>query len=169
VAGTEIRTRARGRSTAIRAAGSSVVVAALLVGLSFGAAAWAAEAGLLSHAHTSRLNDVRNTLRAAHALVTAREQAASRRATLLAAEREVQSAFVQRDAAALRAVARSYRDVGFILWDGRTVGRAAIGLPHAAITVYSRGRLAGQVVVEAPPDVPLLEARVTGDWRLLSG
>ena len=83
-------------------------------------------------------------------------------ATRLAARSEVQTAFVRRDASTLRAISSANPDVGFILWDGRTIRQSAIDLPHAAITVYSRGRLAGQVVVAARPDVPLLEAARKG-------
>jgi diguanylate cyclase (GGDEF)-like protein len=133
----------------------------VLVGLSVAAATWAVESALISHAHSNRLDDVRNTLRAGHDLVGVREQTASRQATRLAARSEVQSAFVRRDATTLRAISRARPDVGFILWDGRTIGQSAIDLPHAAIRVYSQG-LAGQVVVAARPDVPLLEAARKG-------
>ena len=88
-------------------------------------------------------------------------QVASRQAARLAARSEVQSAFVRRDATTLGAIANARPDVGFILWNGRTIGQSAIDLPHAAITVYGRGRL-GQVVVAARPDVPLLEAARKG-------
>jgi diguanylate cyclase (GGDEF)-like protein len=135
-----------------------VAIAALLLGLSIAAASWAVESALLSRAHANRVDDVRNTLRGAHDLISVRQQAASRRAATLAARREVLSAFVQRDATALRAIVAGDRDVGFILWNGRTIGQSAIDLPHAAITVFSGGRKAGQVVVAARPDVPLLEA-----------
>ena len=121
----------------------------MLVGLSVAAATWAVESALISHAHSNRLDDVRNTLRAAHDLVGVREQSASRQATRLAARSEVQTAFVRRDATTLRAISSANPDVGFILWDGRTIRQSAIDLPHAAITVYSRGRLAGQGVVAA--------------------
>ena len=158
MASTETRRTTRAVSTALRAAGPSVLIAALLVGLSVGAAVWALEAGLTSNARSSRLNDVRSTLREARDLIGARQQVASRQATRLAARSEVQSAFVQRNADALKAISHARSDVGFILWDGRVLGRAAVDLPHAAITVYSRGRFAGQVVVTAQPDVALLQA-----------
>ncbi len=158
---TETRKPARGLSATLRTAGPSVIVAALLVGLSVAAATWAVESALVSHAHSNRLDDVRSTLRAAHDLVGVREQAASRQAARLAARSEVQSAFVRRDATALGAIANARTDVGFILWNGRTIGQSAIDLPHAAITVYGRGRL-GQVVVAARPDMPLLEAARKG-------
>jgi diguanylate cyclase (GGDEF)-like protein len=134
------------------------VLAAVLLGLSVAAAAWAVESGYLSHERTNRLNDVRDTLRVTQDLLAGREQAASGLATRFAARKDVQSAFVQRDATALRALARSRPEVGFVLWDGRTVGQAATAVPHATITVYSRGRLAGQVTVAAQPDQKLLEA-----------
>ncbi len=165
---------ARPKPTTSRAAVVSVAVAALLVGLAVGAALWAFEAGALNRARSSRVNDIRTTLSNAHDLISAREQVASRQATRLAAKREVQSAFVQRDAAALAAIARARRDVGFILWNGRVLGRAAVALPHAAITMYSRGRFAGQVIVAAQPDTALLEAArrqspATGVFYVVTG
>ncbi len=171
---TETRRPARARSAGPRGAGPSVVVAAVLVGLAVAAAFWAVEAGLISHQHSTRADDVRTALRSAHDLLTAREQAASRQATRLAARREVQSAFVRRDATALRRISNARRDVGFVLWDGRKLGRAATGVPHAAITVYSRGRFAGQVLVAAEPDTALLRAArrhspATGIFYLVAG
>ncbi len=174
MARTETRMPSRTRAAALREAGPSVLVAALLVGIAVAAAVWAVEAGLLGHAHSTRLDGVRTTLRSAHDLITEQEQAASRQATRLAARQEVQSAFVRRDATALRRISSSRPDVGFILWNGRRLGRAATDLPHAAITVYSRGRLAGQVVVAAEPDAALLAAArrqspATGIFYLVAG
>ena len=170
----ETRRRARAVLTIARTAGPSVIVAALLVGLSVAAAVWAIESGVLSHERSNRLDDVRITLAAAHDLVSAREQAASQRATRIAARTNVQSAFVRRDATTLRAISRAQPDVGFVLWDGRSIGHATTGLPHAAIKVYSRGRLAGQVVVGARPDDALLQAArrqapATGIFYLVDG
>ena len=125
-------------STTLRATGVSVAIAALLLGLSVAAVSWAVESALLSRAHSNRVDDVRTTLRQAHDLVGLREQAASHRAARLAASKEVQSAFIRRNATTLRAIASARPDVGFILWNGRTIRQAAIDLPHAAITVYSR-------------------------------
>lgn len=172
--GSETRMPAWSRSAAVRSAGPSVVAAALLVGLAVAAACWAVEAGFQSHAHSTRVDEVRTTLGDAHDLIAAREQAASRRATSLAARRDVQSAFVQRDATALRTIANSRGDVGFILWDGRRLGGAALDVPHAAITVYSRGRFAGRVVVSAEPGVALLRAArrnapATGVFYVVAG
>ncbi|MGH3001190.1 MAG: GGDEF domain-containing protein, partial [Gaiellaceae bacterium] len=62
------------------------------------------------------------------------------------------------DATALVALAQARPDVGFVLWDGRTVGTAAAGGgPTSAVTVYSHGRYAGRVVVAARPDDALLD------------
>jgi diguanylate cyclase (GGDEF)-like protein len=149
---------ARVNSSTVRAAGAAVVVAALLIGLSVGAACWAGESALLSNARSSRLDDVRNTLREARDLIGAREQTASRDASRLAARRDVQDAFVQQDATALVALTHARPEVGFVLWDGRTVGAAATGGPTAAVTVYSHGRYAGRVLVAVRPDASLLDS-----------
>ena len=165
---------ARPKPATSRAAVVSVAVAALLVGLAVGATLWAVEAGALSRARSSRVNDIRTTLSNAHDLISAREQVASRQATQLAAKPEVQSAFGRRDAAALAAITRTRRDVGFILWNGRLLGRAAVALPHAAVTEYSGTRFAGKVIVAAQPDTALLEAArrqspATGVFYLVTG
>ena len=144
-------------SSRVRTAGASVLLAAVLIGLSAGAASWAIETGITRHERSHRLGEVRAALREARVLLGGREQSASRRAARVAARRDVQAAFVRRDAGPLVALARANGDVGFVLWDGRTVGRVAAGIPSAALSVYSHGQLAGRVVVTAEPDLALLD------------
>jgi diguanylate cyclase (GGDEF)-like protein len=147
---------ARLNSSSVRSAGASVAVAALLIGVSAGAACWAVEAGFLNHARSSRLGEARSTLQDARSLMAARQRTASLRAARLAGRTDIQTAFVRHDARALAAVSRSLPNVGFMLWDGRRIGRAASGIPSAAIAVYSHGRYAGQVLVAPEPDDALL-------------
>jgi diguanylate cyclase (GGDEF)-like protein len=147
---------ARFNSSGVRSAGASVAVAAVLIGVSAGAACWAVEAGILSHARSSRLGEARSTLQDARSLMAARQRTASLRAARLAGRQDIQAAFVRRDARALAALSRALPDVGFVLWDGRRVGRAASGIPSAAIAVYSHGSYAGQVLVAPEPDEALL-------------
>jgi diguanylate cyclase (GGDEF)-like protein len=153
----DTRMYARVISSRFRATGASVLLAAVLIGLSAGAASWAVETGITRHERSHRLGEVRGVLREARVLLGRREQSASRRAARLAARRDVQAAFVERDAGSLVALAHANRDVGFVLWDGRTVGRVAAGIPSAALSIYSHGQLAGRVVVTAEPDQALLE------------
>jgi diguanylate cyclase (GGDEF)-like protein len=150
----------------LRTAGASVALAALLVGISAGAATWAVEEGVVSHSRAGRVDDVRRVLRDARDLLTNRDRAASHQAAQLAARQDVQGAFVRRDAAPLVALAGSHPNVGFILWNGRTVGRAALGVPSSALSIYSHGRLSGRIVVAAEPDAALLDAARRGSPRV---
>ena len=143
-------------------AGASVVLASLLIGLSAGAAAWAIEAGILSHSRAGRVDDVRRELRDARDLLATRDRAASRQAATFAARQDVQSAFVARDAAPLVALSAAHPNVGFVLWNGRTVGRAAAGVPSSSLSIYSHGQFAGRVVVAAEPNAALLSAARKG-------
>jgi diguanylate cyclase (GGDEF)-like protein len=137
-----------------------VVLAALLIGLSAAAACWALEAGFESHARAGKLGDVRQALRDARSLLDVREQAAAHQATRFAARQDVQSAFVQRDATTLVSLSASHPSLGFVIWDGRTIGRVAPNIPSASLAIYSHGRYAGRVVVAAEPDGALLRAAV---------
>jgi diguanylate cyclase (GGDEF)-like protein len=143
-------------------AGASVVLASLLIGLSAGAAAWAIEAGILSHSRAGRVDDVRRALRDARDLLGRRDRVASRQAASFAARQDVQNAFVARDAAPLIALSASHPSVGFVLWNGRTVGRAAGGVPSSSLSIYSHGNLAGRVVVAAEPNAALLSSARRG-------
>lgn len=142
----------------MRAAGASVLLAALLIGVSVGAACWATEATVLGSVRSGRLDDVRSTLQVARSLIAGRERAASTAASHLAGRPDVQSAFLQRDAPALLAISRAQPGVAFALWDGRTVGVAGLSGPSAAVTVYSRGRYVGRVIVGVRPDAALLRS-----------
>jgi diguanylate cyclase (GGDEF)-like protein len=158
----QTRTYARVRSSKFLVAGASVVLAALLIGLSAGAAAWAIEAGILSHSRAGRVDDVRHALRDARDLLASRDHSASRQAAQLAARQDVQGAFVRRDAAPLVALSGSHPSIGFVLWNGRAVGRAAAGVPSSSLSIYSHGRFAGRIVVAAEPDAALLSAARKG-------
>ena len=158
----QTRTYARVRSSKLRMAGASVVLASLLIGLSAGAAAWAIEAGILSHSRAGRVDDVRRALRDARDLLATRDRAASREAATFAARQDVQSAFVARDAAPLIKLSASHLHVGFVLWNGRTVGRAAGGVPSSSLSIYSHGQFAGRVVVAVEPNAALLSSARRG-------
>jgi diguanylate cyclase (GGDEF)-like protein len=154
----QTRTYARVRSSKLRTAGASVIFAALLIGLSAGVAAWAIESGILSHARAGRVDDVRGALRDARDLLSDRDRAASRQAARLAARQDILGAFVRKDAAPLVAFSASHLNVGFVLWNGRAVGRPAPGVPSSSLSIYSHGNIAGRVVVAAEPDNALLRA-----------
>jgi diguanylate cyclase (GGDEF)-like protein len=155
--GSESERRASGLSVdRLRAAGASVVLAALLVGASAAAALWAVEAAVTSSQHSARTNDVRDVLRRARDLLDHRQQAAAAAAASLAASPRVERAFANRDDTVLAEIARTHPGVGFVLWDGRVLGRPEVPGLAGALAVYAHGKLAGRVVVAAPPDPPLL-------------
>ena len=141
----------------LRAAGASVVAAALIVGASVGAACWAVEAAVVSSQRTGRLNDVRDALRSARALLADRQQGAAGAAASLASSPRVQSAFADRNPAVLIQIARRRPVVGFVLWNGRTVGRREVAGLGESVSVYARGALAGLVLVDASPNETLLQ------------
>ena len=134
-----------------------VVLAALILGASVGGAAWAVEAGVVGTQRTHRLKEVRDVLRRGRELLTTREQAASSSAARLAASSSVQNAFAKHDASMLAHIAGSTPGVGFILWTRRTVGHPEIPGLSMTVAVYTRGMLAGRVIVTAEPDAALLQ------------
>jgi diguanylate cyclase (GGDEF)-like protein len=144
------------RAKSLRQAGVPVVLAALIVGVSCGGAAWAIESGITGSERTNRMNDVRDVLRRGRVLVAAREQAASSSASRLAASVAVQNAFAQHNATALARIAGTTPGVAFTLWNGRIVGHRIIASLSASVAVYTRGALAGRVDVTGEPDAALL-------------
>jgi diguanylate cyclase (GGDEF)-like protein len=127
-----------------------VIAASLLIGLSLGAVCWVAESAVVSRMRTTRMADVHNTLLTARNLVADKERSASTEASRLAGRNDVQAAFVGHDAGPLAAFARSHPAVGFSLWNGRVLGGPLLVGPGAAVAVYSRGSLAGHVLVAVP-------------------
>jgi len=134
------------------------VAAALVVGISVGAACWSAEAAARAAARSHRVNDVRRALRDARSRIALREQAASAEASRIAGRSDVQDAFVRHEVAPLVALTRLRPDVAFALWNGRLIGTAARTAPTVSVTVYTRGQLAGRVIVAAAPTTTLLDA-----------
>jgi diguanylate cyclase (GGDEF)-like protein len=143
-------------SRRLRAAGAPLVLAALLVGASAGAICWAVEAAVTSSERSASTGEVRDALASARDLLGSRQQQAGTRATRLAASAAVESAFANRNASVLARIARARHDVGFVLWDGRTLGRAEVPGLASTVAVYAQGGLAGRVIVTAEPDAVLL-------------
>ena len=69
--------------------------------------------------------DVSRVLDAANSLLATRQRAAASRAEVVAGLSSVQAAYASRDSAALAHFAALHRSIGFVLWDGRTVGVSA--------------------------------------------
>jgi diguanylate cyclase (GGDEF)-like protein len=161
----QTRIYARARPSNLGLTGASVMLASLLIAISVAAAGWAVEAGILSHERAGRVDSVRSALREARDLLTSRDRAAAHQAAQFAARKDVQRAFVQRDVAPLVALSAAHPTVSFTLWNGRSIGRAPLGVPSSSLSIYSHGRYAGRVVVAAEPDTALLRVARTGSSR----
>ena len=100
--------------------------------------------------------ELRATLQEARHLLVERGTVASRTASDLAGSATVQNAFVDHSAGPLRSIAASNPDVGFVLWDGTTLGRRAVPGVDVAVGVYGGGAYLGRVVASASPTEHLL-------------
>ena len=140
-----------------RRSGVSVFLAAFLVGVSAAALIWGLEQVIQGSERAHARSQVRATLQEARHLLTARGTQASLTASKLAGSQAVQNAFLNRDAASLRAIAAKNHDVGFVLWDGTTVGRRAVPGVDVAVGVYGGGAYLGRVVASASPTAQLLD------------
>jgi hypothetical protein len=131
----QTRIYARARPLNLGLTGASVLLASLLIGISVAAAGWAVEAGILSHARAGRVDSVRSALREARDLLSGRDRAAANQAAQLAARKDVQRAFVERDVAPLAALSAAHRNLRFTLWNGRSIGRAPLGVPSSSLSI----------------------------------
>jgi diguanylate cyclase (GGDEF)-like protein len=140
-----------------RGAGASVFFAALLIGVSLAVVVWGVEQAVLGRMREHKRTELRTTLQDARRLLVARGAGAATAASQLAASPAIQNAFVTRDVSVLRRVADRRPDVGFVLWDGTTLGHKAVPGLDVAVGVYGGGRSLGRVVVSASPTPRLLE------------
>jgi diguanylate cyclase (GGDEF)-like protein len=108
-----------------------------------------------SEARGARTN-VSNVLDAANSLLAGRQRAAASRAEEVAGLSSVQAAYASRDAAALDRFAKQHRAIGFVLWDGRTVGLPSAPIQVSVKVIGGEGQL-GSVVASVAPDGPLLD------------
>jgi diguanylate cyclase (GGDEF)-like protein len=134
-----------------------VVLAALIVGVSCGSGVWAIESGVYGRERTDGLSDVRDVLGHVRDLLAMREGNAAAAASRLGASAKVQDAFARHDVGTLARIASKMPGVGFTLGNGRAVGRMTSPSLEESVAVYSRGTLAGHVVVSAGPDAALLQ------------
>jgi diguanylate cyclase (GGDEF)-like protein len=122
------------------------------------AAVWGLEQVALGHARDHRRTELRNTLQDARRLLVQRGTNAATAASSLAGSGPIQNAFVSRDVSVLGSVAARRPDVGFVLWDGTTIGHKAVPGLDVAVAVYGGGRPLGKVVVSASPTASLLDS-----------
>jgi diguanylate cyclase (GGDEF)-like protein len=140
-----------------RRSGASVFLAAFLVGVSAAALIWGLEQVAQGSGRAHARSQLRATLQDARHLLTERGTTASRTASRIASSQAVQDAFVTRSPGPLRAIAASNPDVGFVLWNGATIGRRAVGGVDFTVGVYGGGASLGSVVVSASPTAKLLD------------
>jgi diguanylate cyclase (GGDEF)-like protein len=135
---------------------ATTAVAALLLALSAGAAAYAA-GDLVRGLQANRLDDAAHTadLRV-QSLIDTNRAAADRRAGSLAALPSVQSAFANHDVGSLNAIARAHPGVAFVLAGGDRVGDVTSAKLRSSITVYGGGGRLGAVLVAVPIDRSIL-------------
>jgi diguanylate cyclase (GGDEF)-like protein len=147
-----------------RGPGASVFFAALLTGVSLAAVVWGLEQAAQGRMRDHRRTELRNTLQEARRLLVARGANAATAASQLAGSAAIQNAFVTRDAAVLRRIAVRRPDVGFVLWNGSTLGHRAVPDLDVSVGVYGGGATLGRVVVSASPTPRLLDsARASHD------
>ena len=105
----------------------------------------------------SARSDVSRVLDDANSLLATRQRAAANRAEAVAGLSSVQSAYASRDAAALDRFAKLHPGIGFVLWDGRSVGISPLAPIQVAVKVIGGEGQLGSVVASLAPDDPLLD------------
>jgi diguanylate cyclase (GGDEF)-like protein len=131
------------------AAVAAAIVAGVLVGV--------AEALYQRSETRDARNDVSRVLDDANSLLATRQRAAANRAEAVAGLSAVQAAYASRDAAALDRFAKLHPDIGFVLWDGRSIGIPASSPIQVAVKVIGGEGQLGSVVATVAPDDPLLD------------
>jgi len=102
-------------------------------------------------------SDVSRVLDDANSLLATRQRAAANRAEAVAGLSSVQAAYASRDAAALDRFAKLHPGIGFVLWDGRSVGISPLAPIQVAVKVIGGEGQLGSVVASLAPDDPLLD------------
>ena len=126
-------TRLRRRSSA------SVVLAALVIGVSVAALVWGVEQAIQGRERAHGRTELRAALQDTRHLLTIRATGAGRagvdaRAVAGRAER----VFSHR-AEPLQSIAATRPDVGFVLWNGQSIGRRAVPGVDVTVGVYGGG------------------------------
>jgi diguanylate cyclase (GGDEF)-like protein len=141
-----------------RGPNASVFLAALLIGVSLAALVWGLEQAVQATMRAHRRTELRNTLQEARRLLVARGANAATAASQLAGSNAIQSAFVDRDVSTLKRIADRRPDVGFVLWNGTTLGHQAVPGLDVTVGVYGGGASLGRVVVSGSPTSGLLDS-----------
>jgi diguanylate cyclase (GGDEF)-like protein len=143
----------------------TAAVAALVAGLLVGAAE-----SIYDHAAASSARkDVSQVLDRASTLLAAKQRRAAVVADEVSALGSIQAAFASRDEARLATFAATHPAVGFVLWNGRTIGVSRSAPIQVGVKVIGeRGQL-GSVIASVQPDDPLLDAArsVSGRVRIV--
>ena len=119
---------------------------------------WGLEQAIQATMRAHRRTELRNTLQDARRLLVARGANAATAASQLAGSNAIQSAFVNRDVSALKRISDRRPDVGFVLWNGATLGHKAVPGLDVTVGVYGGGASLGRVVVSGSPTSGLLDS-----------
>ncbi|HZP74103.1 MAG TPA: GGDEF domain-containing protein [Gaiellaceae bacterium] len=144
---------------------AAAAVAAIVAGLIVGAAE-----AIYDHAQAkSARNDVSRVLDRASTLLAAKQRRAAVVADEVSALGSIQAAYASRDEARLARFAKTHPAVGFVLWDGRTIGVSHKAPIQVGVKVIGgHGQLGSVIASVAPNDALLAGARsASGRVRLV--
>ncbi len=137
-----------------------MLLAALVIGVSVAAVVWGIEEAVQGRERAHGRTELRAALEDTRHLLTVRATNSGRAASALAGSQTIQNAFVTHQDGALRSITAARPDVGFVLWNGATLGRQAVPGVDVTVGVYGGSKYLGLVVVSASPTTRLLtEAR----------
>ena len=137
-----------------------MLLAALVIGVSIAAVVWGVEKAIEGRERAHGRTELRAALQDVRHLLTVRATNSSRAASALAGSQAIQNAFVTHRDGVLRSIAAARPDVGFVLWNGASLGRRAVTGVDVTVGVYGGSKSLGLVVVSASPTTRLLaEAR----------
>ena len=141
---------------------ATAAVAAIVAGLAVGVAE-----ALYDHAEArAARNDVSRVLDRASTLLAAKQ----RRAALVAEEvsglGSIQAAYASRDAARLSRFAATHPGVGFVLWNGRTIGVSRRAPIQVGVKVIGGQGQLGSVIASVEPSDSLLDSARSASERV---
>ncbi len=133
---------------------ATAAVAAVVAGLAVGVAE-----ALYDHSEvTSARNDVSKVLDRASSLLATKQSRAAVVADEVAALGSIQSAYASRDEARLARFAAGHPAVGFVLWNGRTIGLSHRAPIQVGVKVIGGQGQLGTVIASVEPNDALLDS-----------
>lgn len=150
----------------IRAALDRPLATAALAALVAGLVVGVGEA-LYDHSQaTSARDDVSRVLDRAASLLAAKQRRAAAVADEVSGLPSIQSAYASRDAARLSRFAEAHPAVGFVLWNGRTIGVSHSAPIQVGVKVIGGHGQLGSVIASVEPSDTLLDAARSASRRV---